>query len=235
MILRNVVVAAVIGASAVFVGCKSTGSQSATVTKEIQQSTTPDQALANLMAGNARFVAGTSINRDWKSEVKATAKGQYPPAIVLSCIDSRTSPEITFDQGMGDIFAPRIAGNFANTDIIGSMEFATAVMGSRLIMVVGHTECGAIKGAADKVRLGNLTSVIEAIEPAAAGVSAGAGERSSKNHVFVDNLAIANVERAVSQIRERSEIIAKLEKEGKVKIVGAMYDISTGKVTIIED
>jgi len=235
MFTRHLFVAALITSGALVTGCKATATSAPpVVSKSLQKSTTPDAALASLMAGNARFVSGRSYQRDFPADVAVSAKGQYPTAVVLSCIDSRTSPEIIFDQGVGEIFAPRIAGNFANTDIIGSMEFATAVVGSKLILVVGHTECGAIMGAADKVRLGNLTSVIEAIEPAAADVMNVSGDRNSKNRQFVNDLTVANVRRTVAQIRSRSEIISKLESEGKVKIVGAMYDIGSGKVTLVD-
>lgn len=198
----------------------------------IQQSLTPDQAVARLVAGNDRFVAGQPATRNLRVQAEATSAGQYPFAVVLGCIDSRTPPELIFDTNLGDIFTPRIAGNYANSDILGSMEFATKVAGAKAIVVVGHNECGAVKGAVDSVRLGNLTTVVQAIEPAAAEVQ-GAGDRSSKNPKFVQATAEANVRRTVAQIRLNSEIIRTLEAEGKIRIVGAMQDLATGKVTIL--
>ncbi len=215
-------------------GCAHTAATPEPVlTQSVQTAITPDAALDKLMAGNARFVAGKPLMRDYPDQVKATANGQYPYAVVLSCIDSRTSPELVFDEGLGDIFAPRVAGNFVNADILGSMEFATAVAGSKLIVVLGHTQCGGVKAAADHIRMGNITSLAEAIEPAAADVKEVTGERNSKNKHYVDDLAAANVRRTVANIRTKSPIIADLEKQGKVKIVGGMYELSTGKVTIL--
>lgn len=203
-------------------------------TKALQSGTTPDAAVARLMAGNERFVTGKSLHHDYPAEVAATASGQYPYAVVLSCIDSRTSPELVFDQSLGDIFAPRIAGNYVNADILGSMEFATKVAGAKAIVVVGHSSCGAVKGAADDVRLGNLTTVVMAISPAAADVPASAGPRSSKNARYVQFLAEANVRRTVANIRASSPILADLESKGQLRIVGAMQDLTTGRVTLLQ-
>jgi carbonic anhydrase len=205
----------------------------AVTTADIQKSLTPEQAIDRLMTGNERFVAGSSIRTNRPDEVRATAAAQYPYAVVLGCIDSRCPPEVVFDTALGDIFTPRIAGNFANQQIIGSMEFATKVAGAKAIVVVGHESCGAVKGAVDQVKLGNLTSVLEAIEPAAAAVK-GTGERSSKNEAFVQQTAEENVRQTVAKIRSESEILRDLEKSGKLKIVGAMQDLDTGRVALLE-
>jgi carbonic anhydrase len=195
-----------------------------------QQAMTPDQALARLVDGNKRFTAGKSLNRDYVIEAQATSTGQYPFATVLSCIDSRSIPEVVFDQGIGDLFVPRVAGNYAPTDIIGSIEFATKVAGSKLVVVMGHTECGAVKGACDNVELGNLTTVIQAIRPATDDVQDVPGERTSKNKKFVYAVTVANVHRTVAKLRQDSPILRDLEQSGKIKIVGAMHDLATGEV-----
>ena len=227
-------------AASMMLGCtqmcgdkKSKSSGGEITTKAIQASLTPDQAVERLLEGNERFVAGKPAKKDLRLQVTETSTGQYPYAIVLGCIDSRTPPELVFDTNLGDIFAPRIAGNYANTDILGSMEFAAAVAGAKAIVVVGHSECGAVKGAVDAVRLGNLTTVVQAIEPATADVKA-KGERTSKNHDYVQATAEANVRRTVASIRQNSDLLRKLEADGKLKIVGAMQDLSTGKVTVIQ-
>jgi carbonic anhydrase len=204
-----------------------------TMSQEKQSAITPDDALVRLKTGNLRFVKGESLRRDYPAQVKATAGGQYPFAIVLSCLDSRSSPEIVFDQGIGDIFVARVAGNYATTDIIGSMEFGANVAGAKLIVVMGHSECGAIKGACDDVRLGNLTTVIQSLHPAVEDVK-DQGDRSSKNKAFVQMVAEANVRRTVAKIRADSSILRDMERAGKIKIVGAMNDLSTGEVKFIE-
>jgi carbonic anhydrase len=153
--------------------------------------------------------------------------------VVLSCIDSRSAPEIVFDQGIGDVFAPRIAGNYVNTDILGSMEFATKVAGARVVVVMGHTECGAVKGACDNVELGNLTTVIHAIRPAVDETTHVAGARSSENHAFVLAVTEANVRRTVNRIRTESPILRDLEQSGRIRVVGAMHDLQTGRVTFL--
>lgn len=206
----------------------------ATETKESQAAITPDQALARLKEGNVRFVAGQMLVRDLKAQVAGTAGGQYPFAVVLGCIDSRVPPELVFDQGIGDIFAPRIAGNFVNTDILGSMEFATAVAGSKLIVVLGHTECGAVKGACDNVELGNLTQTLSNISPAVYAVRDVPGVRSSKNKAFVDAVTHMNVKMTVKSIVNRSPVIADLVQKGQVKVVGAVHDVGTGVVTFVD-
>lgn len=202
-----------------------------TMTKEAQAATTPQQAYDKLKAGNARFVAGNTVHRNLHKQVKETSKGQYPFATVVSCLDSRTSTELIFDQGIGDVFNARIAGNIVNPDILGSLEFASKAAGSKLIAVIGHTKCGAVKGACDSVELGNLTGLIDKIEPAVAATSSSKGEdRSSKNNAFVDRVAETNVLKTIANIRNNSPILKQMEKDGQIKIVGGMYDIETGKV-----
>lgn len=195
-----------------------------------QAATTPDAALALLKAGNLRFVEGRTINCDLRKQVVATAEQQSPVAVVVGCIDSRVPPEMVFDQRLGDIFAARIAGNFVNTDILGSLEFATAAAGAKLIVVLGHTNCGAVKGAVDDVKLGNLTAMLANIRPSMSKLQY-AGAPSSKNKKLVQDLADQNAKDAVERILTKSDVIAKLVSEGKVKVVSAMHDIGTGKIT----
>lgn len=199
-------------------------------TKETQSALTPDQALAKLKEGNLRFIAGQSLHRDYPSQVKITGHGQYPYASVVSCIDSRSGPELVFDQGIGDLFSPRIAGNFVNDDIIGSLEFASKVAGAKLIVVLGHTSCGAIKGACDNVKLGKLTDMLAKLRPAV-DATAETGDRSSKNHAFVEKVSEANVKRNVQAILERSDVLREMAAKGEIKVVGAMLDVQTGVVT----
>ena len=195
-----------------------------------QLTDTPDQAVAALKAGNERFLAEGMYNRDLKAQVEATAGGQTPFAVVLGCIDSRVSPELVFDQGIGDIFSARIAGNFANTDIIGSFEFATLLAGARAIVVLGHTECGAIKGACDGAQLGNLTHTLSNLAPAVYAVTEVEGGRSSANAAYVQAVADENVRLTVEALTERSAVLRELVEDGKLEIVGAMYDVATGEV-----
>lgn len=199
-------------------------------TPATQAATTPDAALALLKAGNDRFAQGRTINCDLRKQISATAEQQSPVAVIVGCIDSRVPPEMVFDQRLGDIFAARIAGNFVNTDILGSLEFATAAAGAKLIVVLGHTNCGAVKGAVDDVKLGNLTSMLSNIRPSMATLKY-VGAPSSKNKQLVQDLADQNAKDAAAQIMAKSEVIAKLVREGKVKIVSAMHDIGNGKIT----
>jgi carbonic anhydrase len=218
-------------------GCQTTAAtdaNSATIDQAAQSKMTPNEALARLKEGNHRLVTGTSLHRDYPAQLKATSSGQYPFAVVLSCVDSRSPPEIIFDQGIGDLFVARVAGNYCPVDILGSMEFATKVAGAKLVVVLGHTECGAIKGACDDVKLGNLTTVMQALEPAVADVTDFSDNRTSKNSKFVLAVTQANVRRTVASIRSNSQILRDLEQSGQIKIVGAMLDISTGEVTFIE-
>jgi carbonic anhydrase len=202
-------------------------------TKETQAIMTPESSLQALKDGNQRFVENKQVTRDLLDQVSDTSTGQYPFATVLSCIDSRVSSELIFDQGIGDIFSVRIAGNFVNDDILGSMEFACKLAGTKLIVVLGHTSCGAVKGACDHARLGNLTTLINKIEPAVEAVTEPKDEnlRNSKNIEFVNNVAIKNVEMTIENIRKKSPVLADMERDEDIKIVGGMYDINDGKVT----
>ena len=182
--------------------------------------------------GNACFVSDKPLNQNRVKQVKATAAGQYPLASVVSCIDSRAPTDMVFDQGIGDLFNARVAGNIANEDILGSLEFAHKAAGAKLLVVVGHTRSpGAIKGACDDVKLGNLTGLLGKIKPATTAVSADIKDRSSKNAAFVEMVAGNNVKMTVETIREKSPILREMEQKGEIKIVGAMYDVKTGKVT----
>ena len=201
-------------------------------TKETQATMTPEKSLQFLKEGNQRFQNNLKANRNLLEQVNDTSEGQFPFATILSCIDSRVSAELVFDQGLGDIFSIRIAGNFVNEDILGSMEFGCKLAGTKLVVVLGHTSCGAIKGACDHARLGNLTALINKIEPAVAAVKEPKDEnlRNSKNSEFVDAVSEKNVLITIENIRERSRVLADMEEKGEVLIVGAMYDISTGEV-----
>ncbi len=200
-----------------------------------QKATTPQQALDKLIAGNGRFVAGKGLQRDLNAEMKATAGGQYPVASVLTCLDSRTSPEYLFDLGLGDAFAARVAGNFINEDILGSFEFAHKAAGAKLIVILGHTACGAVKGACDNVELGNLTAVLHKIRPAVAAVKTDGTPRNSKNTAFVEKVAAANVRLNIEKVRERSPVLAAMLDAGEIGLVGGMYDLATGNVTFYPD
>lgn len=199
-------------------------------TKETQNTMTPDKALQFLKEGNERFQNNLKANRNLLQQVNDTRDGQFPFAVVLSCIDSRVSAELVFDQGLGDIFSVRIAGNFINDDILGSMEFGCKVAGSKLIVVLGHTSCGAVKGACDHVELGNLTGMLKKIQPAVNSVKGDYSDRSSANADFVQEVAVNNVNLTVDAITERSEVLKEMVDNNEIKIVGAMYDVATGKV-----
>lgn len=200
-----------------------------TLTKNVQASITPDAAIAILKEGNTRFVAGKPLVRDVKAQVAQTALGQYPFASIVACIDSRSAPEQVFDLGVGDVFTARVAGNTVNEDILGSLEYAAKVAGSRVIVVLGHTSCGAIKGACDDVKMGNLTALLAKYKPAVSAAKT-EGERSSKNHKFVDEVTELNVKQTLDKIRAQSSILKDMEAQGKIRIVGALYDTSSGKV-----
>ena len=204
-----------------------------TLTAEQQAKITPDLAIQLLKDGNKRFVENTKINRNLMEQVNQTSEGQYPFATILSCIDSRVSAELIFDQGIGDIFSIRIAGNIVNKDILGSMEFASKVAGTKIIVVLGHTNCGAVKGACDGVELGNLTHLLDKISPAMDLIDSPKEKelRNSKNIDFVDAVANANVDRTVVLIRKNSPILAEMEDSGLIKLVSGMYDIQTGVVS----
>jgi len=204
-------------------------------TRADQAGMTPDSAIVYLKAGNERFVTKTPLNRDLVQQVSDTSNGQFPFATILSCIDSRVPAEVVFDQGIGDIFSARIAGNFINTDLLGSMEFACKLAGTKVIMVLGHTLCGAVKGACDDAKMGNLTSMLGKIKPAVRAVTEPADPalRNSKNVDFVNNVVAKNVELTIERIRDESEVLANMEELGDIKIVGAIYDIHTGKVSYL--
>ncbi len=208
-----------------------------TLNKETQSQIIPRKALEILQNGNSRFVNNLKANRNLLEQVNETSEGQWPFAIVLSCIDSRTSAELIFDQGLGDIFSVRIAGNIVNTDILGSMEFACKVAGSKLIVVLGHTKCGAVKGACDHVEMGNLTELLSKLQPAvyAERETQDNDKRNSKNPAFVENVSAINVRRTVKSIIERSFIIEQMVENGEIGVVGAMYDVETGKVEFYKD
>ena len=203
--------------------------------KETQAQMTPRKALQFLQEGNNRFINNLKANRNLLEQVNETRDGQWPFATILSCIDSRTSAELIFDQGLGDVFSVRIAGNIVNTDILGSMEFACKVAGSKLIVVLGHSKCGAVKGACDHVEMGNLTELLSKIQPAVYEEKQTTGERSSKNSEFVENVAEINVKRSVKSIIERSYVLEQMLENGQIGIVGAMHDIETGVVTFYDD
>ena len=205
-------------------------------TKITQDNMSPQMALDFLKEGNNRFQNNLKANRNLLEQVNDTSDGQFPFATILSCIDSRVSAELVFDQGLGDVFSIRIAGNFVNEDILGSMEFACKLAGTKLIVVLGHTSCGAIKGACDHARMGNLTALINKIEPAVAAVKEPTDEskRNSSNLEFVNNVSIKNVELTLENVRERSRILAEMESNNEILIKGAMYDLSNGKVTFID-
>jgi carbonic anhydrase len=214
-------------------GCQSTPNPaSAAQTKATQTAITPAGALEKLKAGNQRFAEGRPLTRDLVAERKATAAGQYPFAVVLSCLDSRCSSEQVFDQGVGDIFNARVAGNVLNDDILGSMEFACKVAGAKLIVVVGHTKCGAVKGACGKVELGHLTGLLDKIQPAVTSVHIPPGAAADPKQV--DAVAGANVKLVMQQIMERSPILAELIQQKQIGMVGGMYDLDSGRVKFFD-
>lgn len=227
--------AALIAAS--MAGCHASGGAhgsavESVLTAEAQKALTPAQVVADLKAGNQRFVANHGTSYDYSAQVKKTSHGQFPKAVVLSCIDSRVPPEIVFDQGIGDIFVGRVAGNFENTDMLGSMEFATALAGAKAIVVLGHTHCGAIKGAADDAKLGNLTEMLTHIKPAvdAAKAKMPQGPHNSKNEAFVEAIVEENVRITMKNITERSPVLADRVAKGELVIVGGVYDLDTGAI-----
>ena len=200
-------------------------------TKESQAAMTPAAALAELQDGNARFVSGKLENRDWNAKVIATASGQHPYAAVVGCMDSRAPGEIILDQGIGDIFVLRSAGNVIDTDVLGGLEYATKVVGAKLVVVLGHTDCGAVKGAIEGVRLGNLTALLAKIQSAVRD----SGRGSAKDPAYVTKVTEKNVRDSIGEIKARSSILRELSASGKIGIVGGMYDVSTGKVTFMAD
>ena len=202
-----------------------------TLTKKDQDAITPEIAFTLLKEGNIRFTKNLKANRNLLQQANETSDGQHPFAIVLSCIDSRTSAEIIFDQGLGDIFSVRIAGNIINEDILGSMEFACKAVGAKIIVVLGHSNCGAIKGACDHIEMGNLTRLLSKIRPAIDDESTILENRNSTNESFVEKVALINVNRATNGIVERSPILKEMAEQNKIKIIGGMHDLTSGKVT----
>jgi carbonic anhydrase len=206
-----------------------------TLTKEMQNSISPKMALEILKEGNKRFVNNLKANRNLLQQANETSDGQHPFAIILSCIDSRTSAELIFDQGLGDIFSVRIAGNIINEDILGSMEFATKLAGSKIVVVLGHTKCGAVKGACDHAEMGNLTALLSKIQPAVYDEKTEIENRNSGNSAFVEKVSEINVKRTVQGIRERSPILKEMIEKGEIELIGGMHDIATGEVTFYEN
>jgi carbonic anhydrase len=207
--------------------------QGMTMTKEWQDILTPEQIIALAKAGNQRFVSGTPIQRNYQEDVRATKKTQHPAAMVLSCIDSRAPAEIIFDAGIGNIFNARVAGNIIDADLAGSAEYACKVVGSRLLLVMGHTNCGAVKGAIDGAQLGNLTQLLEKLRPAVEAMHNFPGEHNSHNKAYVDAVATKNVQLTLEKTRQISPILKKLEEDKQIMMVGAMYNVSTGKVEFL--
>ncbi len=207
----------------------------ATLTPELQASITPAVAKQLLVEGNHMFVEGKSIGRQLISQVKQTSSGQYPHSVVLSCIDSRIPTEIVFNQGVGDIFNARVAGNIVNEDVLGSIEYGCKVAGSKLVVILGHTSCGAVKGACDNVELGNITALLSKIKPAVDAVTTTPGaERNSKNLDFVNAVSKMNVELTIQNLKRDSPVLTEMEANGEIAIVGAMYDVGTGNVTFYD-
>jgi carbonic anhydrase len=204
------------------------------LTREEQQRLTPDDVIKMLRAGNERFVSATRTDRDHGALVRDAADGQWPKAVVLSCVDSRIPVEDVFDCSIGDLFVARVAGNIINVDILGSMEFACAASGAKLVFVLGHEGCGAIRGAIDRVELGNLTALLRAITPAVDEVDDFTGERSSASPAFMQRVAQQNVHRSLRRIRNESAVLRGLEAEGRIAIVGGMYDMHTGHVAFYD-
>ncbi|MEE9361737.1 MAG: carbonic anhydrase family protein [Cellulophaga sp.] len=206
-----------------------------TQTKETQTAMTPQTALQCLKGGNQRFQDNLRANRNLLQQVSETGNGQFPFAAILSCIDSRVSSELVFDQGLGDVFSIRIAGNFTNEDILGSMEFACKLAGTKLVVVLGHTSCGAIKGACDNAELGNLTAMLEKIKPAVKAVVSpeDSSLRTSKNLDFVNEVAEKNVSLTIDRVLAESPVLEEMQNKGEILIVGAMYDVHTGEVRFL--
>lgn len=206
-----------------------------TLTKEMQEKITPEMALELLKKGNDRFVNNLKFNRNLLQQANDTSDAQHPFAVILSCIDSRTSAEIIFDQGLGDIFSIRVAGNIINEDILGSMEFGCKVAGAKLIVVLGHSRCGAIKGACDNIEMGHLTSLLNKIKPAVNEENTTIDDRTSENLEFVEKVAVINVKRTLHDITQKSPLLKSMIESGECGIIGGMYDVSSGEVMFYED
>lgn len=232
----------VLAAGLIMLSCKSTEKKqlvkkpviSHVMTKEQQAALTPDEVLADFIEGNKRFQTGTTTLRDHSLQARKSAPGQFPKAVILSCLDSRVPVEDVFDQGLGDIFVGRVAGNFVNEDLLGSMEFACKVAGAKLILVMGHQHCGAVKGAIDNVQLGNITAMLSKIKPAVEMSRDFTGSKTSKNDEFVKLVSENNVKYAIEQIREKSPILKEMEDKGEIKIVGAFYRLTDGTLEFVK-
>jgi carbonic anhydrase len=209
------------------------GTRAGVLTQTEQAALTPDNVIMLLKSGNQAFVSGTITTRDHSARIIDAVKGQYPKAIILSCVDSRIPVEDVFNLGIGDIFVARVAGNFSNVDILGSMEFATKISGAKVILVLGHEDCGAIKAAIDGAKLGNITAMLKNIKPSIEALSGYKGEKSSKNPEFVHLVAKKNVELTMQNVRDRSSVIKEMEDAGEIKIIGALYDMHTGAVNFM--
>ncbi|MBK8569234.1 MAG: carbonic anhydrase [Nitrosomonadales bacterium] len=206
-----------------------------TLTKQMQSTITPAMALELLKEGNRRFQSNLKANRNLLQQASETSDGQHPFAIILSCIDSRTSVELIFDQGLGDVFSVRIAGNIMNEDILGSMEYGCKVAGAKIIVVLGHTNCGAIAGACDHIEMGNLTALLNKIQPAVFNEKSETKNRSSSNPEFVEKVSTINIKRTIHTIMERSPILKELVETGAIGLVGGKHDIASGVVTFYDD
>ena len=204
------------------------------MTKEEQAKLTPDEVFQQFVDGNKRFQSGTTTTRDHSEQARKSAPGQFPKAVVLSCLDSRVPVEDVFDQGLGDVFVGRVAGNFVNEDLLGSMEFACKVAGARLVLVMGHQHCGAVKGAIDDVKLGNITAMLAKIKPAVKMSEDFVGDKKSNNDLYVKHVSENNVKYAIQQIREKSPILKEMEDKGEIKIVGAFYRLTDGTLEFIK-
>jgi carbonic anhydrase len=225
----GIALAGAVGAAGV---SASRTAQAAALTQAERDSLTPDQIISAMKKGNERFRSGTAHQHDYRGQKRASAAGQFPASVILSCIDSRAPAELILDSGIGETFNARIAGNIANDDLAGSLEFACAAAGAKVVLIMGHTSCGAIKGAIDNVQLGNLTGLLAKIKPAIDATHY-EGERTGSNIEFVDKVARVNVQNTIDDLRKHSEILASLEKDGKIRIVGAIYHLDTGKVEFL--
>lgn len=235
-LISSLMIAGVLlGATNVYAEQTQLSSTNYVTTQEVQSNLTPAQVLQRLKAGNVRFMSGNLLNRDWAQQVARTAQGQHPAAVILNCMDSRNIPELVFDQGIGDIFAIRVAGNVVNPDVLGSMEYATKIVGAKLIVVLGHTSCGAVVGACKGAQLGNLTGLLQKIQPAVKQAETKLATVDCNNKVLIDEIAKDNVLNMMQQIEDQSPVISKLIAEKKVGIIGGMYDVNSGKVTFFED
>ncbi|AZZ58049.1 carbonic anhydrase family protein [Riemerella anatipestifer] len=239
--MKNISLIYVLAMAFAFVSCDKNSKQQLkpedvlvqdVLTKEQRDALTPDQIIQSFKEGNARFMNNDLTKRDHSAQVRKSVKGQYPQAVVLSCLDSRVPVEDVFDRGIGDIFVGRVAGNFVNEDLLGNMEFGCKVAGAKVIMVLGHEHCGAVKSAIDNLELGNITAMLSKIKPAVKKTTY-QGEKSSKNEEYVHKVCQSNVEHTIEQIRKNSPILKEMEDKGEIKIVGGIYDMDTGKIDFL--